>query len=60
MAIDEIIRQKPDAHIHWGDLFDTDRPRFRAGTTVPGTPGRLKAAGIPLGIISGNHRLHPV
>ncbi|MFZ1897247.1 metallophosphoesterase [Methanoregula sp.] len=59
-AIDEIIRQKPDVLVHAGDLFDTVKPKTRAYTTVPGAPGWLNAAGIPLVIIAGNHRLHPV
>jgi DNA repair exonuclease SbcCD nuclease subunit len=52
--------KSPDVLVHAGDLFDTVRPRTRAYTTVPGAPGRLHAAGIPLVIIAGNHRLHPV
>jgi len=60
LAIDEIIRQKPDALVHAGDLFDTVRSRTRACTTVPEAPDRLNAAGIPLMIIAANHRLHPV
>jgi len=29
-AIDEIIRQKPDALVHAGDLFDTVKPKTKA------------------------------
>jgi DNA repair protein SbcD/Mre11 len=55
LATDVIIRQKPYVLVHAGDLFDMVWPRTRACTIVPGAPGRLKAAGIPLVIIAGNH-----
>lgn len=56
-AIDEIIRQKPDALIHAGDLFDTVKPKTKAYTTVLEALERLSIAGIPLVIITGNHSM---
>jgi len=56
-AIDEIIRQKPDALIHAGDLFDTVKPKTKAYTTVLEALDQLHEAGIPLVIIAGNHSM---
>ncbi|MFA4850149.1 MAG: DNA repair exonuclease [Methanoregula sp.] len=56
-AIDEIIRQKPDALVHAGDLFDTVKPKTKAYTTVLEALERLSIAGIPLVIITGNHSM---
>jgi len=56
-AVDEIIRQKPDALIHAGDLFDVVKPKTKAYTTVLEALERLHAAGIPLIIIAGNHSM---
>ena len=56
-AIDEIIRQKPDALIHAGDLFDTVKPKTKAYTTVLEALERLDEAGIPVVIIAGNHSM---
>lgn len=56
-ATDEIIRQKPDALVHAGDIFDTVKPKTKAYTTVLEALDRLQAAGIPLVIIAGNHSM---
>jgi DNA repair exonuclease SbcCD nuclease subunit len=56
-AIDEIIKQKPEALIHAGDLFDTVKPKTKAYTTVLEALERLHAAEIPLIIIAGNHSM---
>nr|WP_320160460.1 DNA repair exonuclease [uncultured Methanoregula sp.] len=56
-AIDEIIRHKPDALVHAGDLFDTVKPKTKAYTTVLEALERLGTAGIPLVIITGNHSM---
>ena len=56
-ATDEIIKQKPDALIHAGDLFDTVKPKTRAYTTVLEALERLHAKEIPLIIIAGNHSM---
>ena len=58
-ATDGIIRQKPDVLVHAGDLFDTVRSE-QGSLDRAGALERLHAAGIPLVIIPGNHRLHPV
>jgi DNA repair exonuclease SbcCD nuclease subunit len=56
-AIDEIIKQKPDALIHAGDLFDTVKPKTKAYTTVLEALERLHEKEIPLVIIAGNHSM---
>ncbi|KQC04370.1 MAG: metallophosphoesterase [Methanoculleus sp. SDB] len=56
-AIEAVIRQKPDALIHAGDLFDRVRPKTRAYTTVLQALDRLKEADIPLLVVSGNHSM---
>jgi DNA repair exonuclease SbcCD nuclease subunit len=57
LAIDTIIRQKPDVLVHAGDLFDTVKPKTRAYTTVLEALDRLHAAGIPFIVIAGNHSM---
>jgi len=56
-AIDEIIKQKPDALIHAGDLFDTVKPKTKAYTTVLEALERLHEKEIPLVITAGNHSM---
>jgi DNA repair protein SbcD/Mre11 len=56
-AIDVIMKQKPEALVHAGDLFDTVKPKTRAYTTVLEALERLHAAGIPVIIIAGNHSM---
>ena len=56
-AIDVIIREKPDVLVHAGDLFDTVKPKTRAYTTVLDALTRLRDAGIPLVIVTGNHSM---
>jgi exonuclease SbcD len=56
-ATETIIREKPDALIHAGDLFDRVRPKTRAYTTVLQALDRLKEADIPLVVVSGNHSM---
>jgi exonuclease SbcD len=57
LAIDEIIKHRPDALIHAGDLFDTVKPKTKAYTTVLEALERLSEASIPLIIIAGNHSM---
>jgi len=57
MSIEEIIRARPDAIIHAGDLFDQVRPRTRAYTTVLAALDRLHEEEIPLVVIAGNHSM---
>ena len=56
-SVREIIRQRPEAVVHAGDLFDRVRPKTRAYTTVLEALELLKDAGIPLVAISGNHSM---
>lgn len=56
-ATETVIRQKPDALIHAGDLFDRVRPKTRAYTTVLQALDLLKEADIPLVVVSGNHSM---
>ena len=54
-GIDVIIRERPDAVVHAGDLFHSVRPKTPAYTAALEALTRLGDAGIPLVIIAGNH-----
>ena len=54
-GIDAIVRVRPDAVVHAGDLFHSVRPKTLAYTTALEALTRLGDAGIPLLIIAGNH-----
>jgi DNA repair exonuclease SbcCD nuclease subunit len=56
-TIEIILKQKPDALVHAGDLFDTVKPKTKAYTTVLEALERLNQAGIPVIIIAGNHSM---
>jgi len=56
-GIEVIIRQRPEALVHAGDLFDRVKPKTRAYTTVLSALERLREEEIPLVIISGNHSM---
>ncbi|MGC9435170.1 MAG: metallophosphoesterase family protein [Methanomicrobiales archaeon] len=56
-SVEEIIRARPDAVVHAGDLFDQVRPRTRAYTTVLTALDRLHDEDIPLVVIAGNHSM---
>jgi DNA repair protein SbcD/Mre11 len=54
-AIDRAIALAPDAVIHSGDLFDSHHPSAAAlGVALDGL-ARLRAAGVPIILIAGNH-----
>jgi exonuclease SbcD len=54
-AIDRAIALSPEAIIHAGDLFDSHHPSAAAlGVALDGL-ARLRAAGIPIVLIAGNH-----
>jgi DNA repair protein SbcD/Mre11 len=54
-AIERAIALAPDAVIHAGDLFDSHHPSAAAlGVALDGL-ARLRAAGIPIILIAGNH-----
>ena len=52
-----VVRQKPDAVVHAGDLFDRVKPRTHAYIAVMSALNMLEEAGIPLILISGNHSM---
>ena len=54
-AVDETLRQKVDAVVHAGDLFDSVRPSNRAISFAMEQLRRLTEAGIEVVIIAGNH-----
>jgi DNA repair exonuclease SbcCD nuclease subunit len=54
-SIDAVIRIRPDAVVHAGDLFHSVRPKTLAYTTALEALSRLGDAGIPLIVIAGNH-----
>lgn len=53
--IDQVLKIRPDAVLHSGDLFDTVRPSNRALSFALEQLVRLSEAGIPTVIIAGNH-----
>jgi DNA repair exonuclease SbcCD nuclease subunit len=54
-AVDRAVALAPDAVIHSGDLFDSHHPSAAAlGVALDGL-ARLRAAGIPIILIAGNH-----
>lgn len=53
--VDYALKEKPDAILHAGDLFDSVRPTNRAISFVLSQIIRLSNAGIPFVAISGNH-----
>jgi exonuclease SbcD len=54
-GIDAILRARPDAVVHAGDLFHSVRPKTPAYTTALEALTRLGDAGIPFLVIAGNH-----
>lgn len=56
-AIDKIIKMRPDALVHAGDLFHQVKPKTRAYTTALDALCRLQDAGIPTIVIAGNHSM---
>lgn len=56
-TIEVIIRQRPEALVHAGDLFDRVRPKTRAYTTVLEALERLGEEEIPFVVIAGNHSM---
>lgn len=54
-AIDVALRERVDAVVHSGDLFDSVRPTNRAISHVLAQTRRLHEAHVPLVVISGNH-----
>jgi len=53
--IDHVLKLRPDAVLHSGDLFDAVRPSNRALSFALEQMVRLSEAGIPTAIIAGNH-----
>jgi len=56
-AIKQILKERPDAVVHAGDLFHTVKPKTRAYTTVLAALDLLQEAGVPLIVIAGNHSM---
>lgn len=54
-AVDRAVALKPDAVIHAGDLFDSHHPSAAALSAALDGLARLRAAGIPIILIAGNH-----
>jgi len=55
LAVDEIIRQRPDAVVHAGDVFHHVRPKIKPLVVFQRGLQRLAEQGIPIIVISGNH-----
>lgn len=56
-SVDALIAERPDVLVHAGDLFDRVKPKTRAFSTVFQALERLRDAGIPIVVISGNHSM---
>lgn len=54
-SIDRGLSEQPDAFIWLGDVFDHPRPNYRSFRVVMQALQRIRAHGIPLLAISGNH-----
>lgn len=54
-AIDDILRQRPDAVVHAGDVFENSRPTWHTLRHFVQQWQRIENAGIPSLIIAGNH-----
>ncbi|MCA9833415.1 MAG: DNA repair exonuclease [Thermomicrobiales bacterium] len=54
-AVDDIIRQQPDAVIHAGDVFHYARPTWHTLRHFIQQWRRIEDAGIPSLVIAGNH-----
>jgi DNA repair protein SbcD/Mre11 len=54
-VIEKIIRLRPDAVVHAGDVFHHVRPKIKPLVVFQKGLFRLAEAGIPIMIISGNH-----
>ncbi len=57
LSADEIVKERPDAVVHAGDLFDHVKPKTKAYTTALEALERFSDAGIPLILIAGNHSM---
>jgi exonuclease SbcD len=54
-AVDRAVALKPDAVIHAGDLFDSHHPSAAALSAALDGLAKLRAAGIPIILVAGNH-----
>ena len=54
-TVDDILRRKPDAVIHSGDVFHQSRPSWHAIRHFVRQMRRIEQAGIPTLVIAGNH-----
>lgn len=54
-VVDKIIKLRPDAVVHAGDVFHHVRPKIRPLVVFQKNLLRLRDEGIPVIIISGNH-----
>jgi len=55
MAVEKIVQIHPDAVVHAGDVFHHVRPKIKPLVVFQRGLLRLKEAGIPVIVISGNH-----
>ncbi len=55
MAMEKIVQTHPDAVVHAGDVFHHVRPKIKPLVIFQRGLQRLKEAGIPVIVISGNH-----
>lgn len=55
ILIDKIIKERPDAVVHAGDVFHHVRPRIKPLLVFKKGLEKLEDNGIPIIIISGNH-----
>jgi DNA repair exonuclease SbcCD nuclease subunit len=54
-AVDLALEQSPDVLVWLGDVFDHPRPTYRSFRVVQRALAKIRAHGLPLVAISGNH-----
>ncbi len=54
-AVDDALASSPDLFVWLGDIFDHPRPSYRSFRVAMSALNRIRAHGVPLVAISGNH-----
>src|SRR5205823_6227744 len=54
-AVDLALEQEPDAVMWLGDIFDHPRPTYRSFRLAQRALTKLRDAGVPVVVITGNH-----
>ncbi|MGH9055451.1 MAG: metallophosphoesterase family protein [Acidimicrobiales bacterium] len=54
-CVDLALAEQPDLVVWLGDIFDHPRPTYRSFRVAQGALARIRAHGVPVVVISGNH-----